>query len=105
NAACASVLDSINVYQAEAAAGRPVFRTGHLQSYDATVTGGNEGVRFFLSGAGGRDEGIVSYNWRSHLTTRANIEIVPSSQVDIGVNLSYLENEARLAQQPNGYDI
>jgi len=101
----ASKLDSINLYLQEEAAGRHMFRTGRNGAYDGSVSGGTESVRYYLSGSAGRDEGIVSYNWKNAFGARANINILPNPKFEIAANVGLMQNEARLAQAKEGYGL
>lgn len=96
---------SVNLYENELAAGNAVFRTGHNQSYDMSVSGGTDIVRYFVSGEWGRNEGIVDYNWQDRLGARANVGITPSERFDIDANLGYVQSETRFAQAASGWGI
>jgi len=103
-------LDSVNLYQQEADAGRPIFHTGQPQSYALSVSGGTPTVRYYVSGEAGRDVGVVTYDWRNRTSGRANISVYPSNKLDIQANLGYVRNDMRLGQMTAtgteiGYDI
>jgi TonB-linked SusC/RagA family outer membrane protein len=115
-----SPLDSINLYLQEycyALAGplnfdaegrcirRPMFRTGHVQSYDASVSGGTDVMRYYISANAGREEGIVWYNWRDKFDGRANLSLMPSDKVEITTNLNFIENSGRLGQSKILYGL
>jgi len=103
-------LDSVNLYQREEDAGRPIFRTGQPSSYALSVSGGTPVVRYFISGEVGRDEGIVTYDWRNRTSGRANVSLTPSDKLDIETSLGYIRNGMRLGQMTatgteTGYDV
>ncbi|MBI4421006.1 MAG: TonB-dependent receptor plug domain-containing protein, partial [Gemmatimonadetes bacterium] len=94
----AGQLDSVNLYQREADAGQPIFRTGRPQAYNINLSGGTPVVRYYASAGFDRDEGVVSYDWRNRLSTRANLTVLPSDQLDIETSLGFVRNRARLGQ-------
>lgn len=92
-------LISMNIVAEEAAAGRPVFRTGHNQAYGASVRGGTDDVRYYLSGDWNRQEGVVGYNWQNKLNLRSNLSFVLGEQLDLQFNLATM----RLRTRASGY--
>ncbi|HJU89982.1 MAG TPA: TonB-dependent receptor [Gemmatimonadaceae bacterium] len=84
---------SIDIVDLEDERGNDIFRTGHLQEYDATVSGGSELLRFFLGGGLERSEGAESNNKLSRWSSRANLSIVPSSKFSANASLSYLDSD------------
>src|SRR5690606_38637851 len=51
-------IQSLHIHEREKAAGRDIFRTGRMQGYTASVSGGSGSVRYFVSGDYDDDEGI-----------------------------------------------
>jgi hypothetical protein len=98
-------LDSLNLLQQEQDAGRPIFSTGHAHAYGASVSGGSESVRYYVSANLDREQGVLSYNWRNRLSSRANLTIVPSERLDIEAHLGFVRNRLRLAQAAEEWDI
>jgi TonB-linked SusC/RagA family outer membrane protein len=78
------------------------FSTGHPQSYNAAVSGGVEGLRYYFFGGFDRDEGAVDYNWKNRLTGRSNLTYTPNTKVSVDFGLSYTRSRLRSAgtQQP-----
>jgi hypothetical protein len=78
------------------------FSTGHVQSYDATITGGADALNYMFFGAWGRDEGAVDYNWKDRLSGRSNLTFVPNDKVTVDFGLGYERSKLRSAgaQQP-----
>jgi len=99
------VTDSVNLYQREADAGRPIFQTGHLQSYTASIRGGTDAVRYYLSADVDDHEGIVDYNWHEKFSTRANVTVVPGERWNIDANLGFVRSNTRFAQAAVGFGI
>ncbi len=80
----------------------PWFRTGHVQSYGADVSGGSEFVKYYISVDWDRDEGAVPYNWKNKLSGRANLSYTPSELFDLSFSLGVVRSKAQSssAQQP-----
>lgn len=78
------------------------FSRGHPQAYQATVSGGVEGLNYYFFGGFDRDEGAVDYNWKNRLSGRSNLTYTPSAKVSVDFGLSYTRSRLRSAgtQQP-----
>jgi TonB-linked SusC/RagA family outer membrane protein len=98
-------VESVNLLQNEIAQGRPIFQTGHNQSYGASVRGGTDQVRYFLSGDYDRGEGVVDYNKLRKFSTRANLNLTPSSRLEFAANVGFITSRTRFAQAAAGWGI
>ena len=96
---------SFNIYEAEKAAGRDHFQTGRLQTYNVSMRGGNDQIRYYLSGDFGNDEGIVSYNWQKQTNLRSNVTILPSETITMDVSLGYINGETSFMQQRTAWGM
>jgi TonB-dependent SusC/RagA subfamily outer membrane receptor len=79
------VLDSMNMLTRwRELTGRDIFTTGRLHEVDASLSGGNESARYFVSADQLNNTGLVSYNWLKQTSSRANLSLLPSTtwQVD-----------------------
>jgi TonB-dependent SusC/RagA subfamily outer membrane receptor len=65
------------------ARGAEYFRTGHTQGYDVSVSGGSDGMQFYVSGGWDREEGIVPSNVARNLRARANVSFQPRPTVNM----------------------
>nr|WKN37309.1 TonB-dependent receptor [Tunicatimonas sp. TK19036] len=64
------------------------FRRGVLQNYALSATGGNEFVKYYVSGDFLDQEGVaVGVNYRRY-SARANVEVQASDKVKFGLNIS-----------------
>ncbi|CAN5853379.1 TonB-dependent receptor [soil metagenome] len=90
-------VQSLDLFAREKAAGRDIFRTGHLQGYNLSMNGGTEQLRYFVSGDFARDEGIDPTNDRDQFSGRANMEITPSEKFNLSVSTGYINNDTQLA--------
>jgi TonB-linked SusC/RagA family outer membrane protein len=91
------VVQSVNVYQTEAARGTPIFRTGQLRGYSANVSGGANALRYFASADVNNDQGIEPNNERRQFSGRTNLSIAPNSKVDLQTSLGYVNSHTSLS--------
>jgi TonB-linked SusC/RagA family outer membrane protein len=92
-------LFGFNVYEHERVNGNgPIFGYGLLQSYNVSMRGGSDAVRYFASVTRDNDVGIVDWNWDKRVALRANMELLLSPQVTVTVGSSYIQGRTRLAQ-------
>jgi TonB-linked SusC/RagA family outer membrane protein len=76
--------------------GHPIFTTGHLQSYDAGVSGGSSTLQYRVAGGYQRNEGVESSNNINNYTGRANIGIFPSDKIAFQANAAYIVGHTNL---------
>jgi TonB-linked SusC/RagA family outer membrane protein len=96
---------SFNIYEAEKAAGREHFQTGLLQAYAASMRGGTDAIRYFLSADFDDNEGIVSYNWQKQTNLRANVSVLASEEVTLDVSLGYITGKTSFMQQRTAWGM
>ena len=82
--------------------GNEWFQTGLPQGYTASVSGGNDELRYYFSGDWDRDEGVVDYNWQNQLRGRANLNWTPREDLDLQFGLSGVRSDlsSSSANQP-----
>jgi TonB-linked SusC/RagA family outer membrane protein len=90
-------VESINFYETEKARGTPIFRTGHLQGYSLSLSGGTQDVRYYFAGDWDRDEGAQSDNDRTRSSLRANFSVLPSEQLEITGSFGYAGGRTNLS--------
>jgi len=78
----------------DACKGTP-FSTGMLSSVGASIGGGSEAIRYFLSADFDREEGTVSYNWQNKISTRANINWAPREAFGADIGIGYTRSKLR----------
>jgi TonB-linked SusC/RagA family outer membrane protein len=96
--AAVGVLDTvpIDIIEAENARGTPVFRTGLLQEYDLSASGGSNIFTYF-AGAGLEDsEGIEPTSSVKRYSGRLNLSVVPNESFNVGVNMAYVNGNIHL---------
>jgi TonB-linked SusC/RagA family outer membrane protein len=90
--AAAGEIRSINLIESEDARGTPVFRTGAVRSYAATMSGGSENVRYYVSGDVDDEEGAERNNALERFSGRANLQVVASTRVDLSANVGWVKS-------------
>ena len=66
-----------------------VFRTGIVQNYDVTVSGGNENVKYSVSGSNYDQDGVVKPATFTRSSARLNLDILASEKLTFGTSSTY----------------
>lgn len=64
------------------------FRKGLVQNHQLSASGGNEFVKYYVSGNYGRQEGMVIGMDYTAYSGRANVEITPNKRMKFGINIT-----------------
>lgn len=82
---------------------REIIRTGHHQTYSLSVNGGDESLRYFLSGTYLSQEGSVNpdVNWLRQLSTRLNVDVDLHPTLSLSLNVGYTNPLLRLPDNDN----
>lgn len=70
-----------------------VTRTGYFQDYQASVSGANDRLNYYLSASYTGDKGIVKGDDYNRLTLKAKIDTEINSWLKIGVDASYARSD------------
>ncbi|MCW0484221.1 SusC/RagA family TonB-linked outer membrane protein [Gaoshiqia sediminis] len=65
-----------------------IFRKGLVQSYQLSANGGNEGVKYFVSGDYLNQEAYFINVDYERFSVRANVEVTPNKKVTAGINIA-----------------
>jgi TonB-dependent starch-binding outer membrane protein SusC len=65
-----------------------IFRKGLTQNHQVSASGGNEYVRYYVSGNMNRQEGMVINNDYTSYSARANVEVNASKKLKFGLNIT-----------------
>jgi len=65
-----------------------IFRTGVMQNHEITASGGNEIVKYFVSGNFADQDGFVKDMGYTTYSARANVEVNASKNLRIGINIA-----------------
>ncbi|MEW5915094.1 MAG: TonB-dependent receptor, partial [Gemmatimonadota bacterium] len=79
-----------NAIQQEKDRGDPLFETGYTSLVTASVAGGQNAVRYYLSGAFESDQGVEPNNALRQLSLHGNLDVTPTPTVDIATSLNYV---------------
>lgn len=79
------------------------FQTGHNQKYGMSVTGGNEGLTYYVSGDIEDSQGVYRYNANSieRINLRANMQAALRDNLNASFTTGYLTSDLRLPQNDN----
>lgn len=80
-----------------------IFRTASLHNIDVSVRGGNERVKYFLSGADYRQEGIIKPTAFGRRSGRLNLDFLAADQLKIGTSIMYAATSRN--RLSNGNDV
>ncbi len=64
------------------------FRKGLVQNHQLSASGGNEFVRYYVSGNFLRQEGMVINTDYTAYSARANVEVTPNKRLKFGLNIN-----------------
>lgn len=76
-----------------------LFRTAWIQNYELSFTGGNEKLRYMLSGGYASQDGIILNTDFKRYSIRTNIENKFTKWLTVGANLSATRTESHQAEQ------
>ena len=88
---------SVNVSKNELLRGTPIFQKGKIQNFAGNVSGGAGTLRYFASGELGNESGAEPNNTRNSFSGRTNLQITPSSKVDINTSFGYVNSHTTLS--------
>ncbi|MEP7002109.1 MAG: carboxypeptidase regulatory-like domain-containing protein, partial [bacterium] len=97
--AASGQLETLNLYRyAIDSGGGPVFHNGRNQGYSASLHGGNDIARYYLSTSWDDDKGVVAWNYDKKFAGRANMDIEANKKLRVEGSLGYIRDRIRLAQ-------
>lgn len=82
---------------------KALFRTGHIQDYDLSVSGGNEKSTFFVSGSYRKNDAILLNTNSVRYTFRANSDHQINSWLKIGESMSFSSTNGQGADTKSAY--
>jgi TonB-linked SusC/RagA family outer membrane protein len=90
-------LHSLNFLQSERELGNNVFRTGRVENYSLGISGGMEGIRYYVAGDFDREEGAEIDNVLRRSSGRVNVVINPRDAWEIAGNLGFVRGRTDLS--------
>ena len=82
--------------------GNDIFRTGQLQNYQASLSGGTAAVRYFVSGGYEDNQGVERANRQTRGNFRVNVTAAPSRAVEVQSSLGYTGGRTTLPYEAGG---
>lgn len=76
-----------------------IFRTGYGTTHQLSVSGGNEGTAYYLSGNWSREEGVIRATDYARAGGRGRISQRLFDWLEVGVNASYLRTRTNLVPE------
>jgi hypothetical protein len=66
---------------------KQVLRTGKINQFDLSITGGNDKTKFYASGSYSKQDGIIVKNSFERISSRLNVDHKASDKVILGYQL------------------
>lgn len=79
------------------------FVTGSRTLAGASVSGGTQALRYYVSGDYDNDHGVYVNNFGTNNNARANLAGSLGAKVDFGVNIGYTQGRAQLPENDNNF--
>jgi len=83
------IIHSINLAETEKARGTPLYRTGRVQGYSLSLSGGSADVRYYLAGDLDKEEGAQWDNSQRRASLRANLNVMASPTLELAASVGY----------------
>lgn len=77
------------------------FSTGDRQRYGASVRGGTEEVRYFLSGQLENETGVIDFNTLDKFNFRGNVDARLNDRTDVSISFGYADSNLGLNNNDN----
>lgn len=92
-------IESVNLYRHEAELGSgPIFTNGRNSGYSASLSGGTDAARYYISSTWDDDVGIVKHNWNKKFSARANVDMAAGKSLRLSASIGHVRDRSRLAQ-------
>lgn len=66
-----------------------VFRTGTVRNYDLSLSGGNETIRYAVSGSNFKQDGVVEPTTYNRSNARVNLDVNATDNLTMGTSITY----------------
>ena len=90
---------TLDIVEREKAAGRNIWQTGQMHDIDLNVSGGSQVFNYYVGGGLENSEGAEANNAVRRHSGRANLTLLPSDKVSIGVNVGYVNGLTKLSPE------
>jgi TonB-linked SusC/RagA family outer membrane protein len=100
------LVDSVNMIKFyKDSTGKDIFTTGALHQANASISGGNQGIHYFVSADKLSNTGILDYNWEHGTSMRVNLGVTPTPKWEVNTNGDWGQNETRFGQAADQFGI
>jgi TonB-linked SusC/RagA family outer membrane protein len=82
--------------------GHDIFRTGMLQDYQLSVTGGTSAIRYYVGGNYEENEGVERENSLRRSSLRANVSVSPGGAWDVNTSMAYTTGRTYIPLESGG---
>ncbi|MET3978405.1 TonB-linked SusC/RagA family outer membrane protein [Mucilaginibacter sp. UYP25] len=76
-----------------------LYRNAIFQKHNLSFSGASNGIRYFVSGAYQKQDGIIIGTGQNRVNFRTNVDGDVSKRIHIGANISYTQNNNRETQE------
>jgi len=83
------IIHSLNMAKTEKERGTPLYRTGRVQGYSLSLSGGTADVRYYLAGDLDKEEGAQWDNSQRRGSLRANRNVMATQNLEIAASVGY----------------
>jgi TonB-linked SusC/RagA family outer membrane protein len=80
-----------NAVTAERERGKDLFKTGHSGSYNGSISGGRDQVRYYASAAYDKETGVEPNNFISQFALHTNLNVAPSDVLDFASSVHFVD--------------
>jgi len=92
-----NTVESLNLARSEKDRGTPLYRTGQVQNYSLSLSGGSDQVRYYVAGDWDSEEGAQWDNRMGKGSARVNLNLIPHSTLDISGSMGYTSGRTYLS--------
>src|SRR5690606_37466573 len=92
----AGEVEGWNGVRQEEERGTPIYTTGHHQAYNLSVAGGQNLLRYYVSGTLNDTEGVEPNNYERRFSGHVNLDIAASEKLDISTSLHVVRSNTHL---------
>jgi TonB-linked SusC/RagA family outer membrane protein len=92
-----STVESLNLAQSEKDRGTPLYRTGQVQNYSLSLSGGTAEARYYVAGDWDMEEGAQFDNRQKKGSARVNLNLIPHPNLDISGSMGYTSGRTYLS--------
>src|SRR5690606_25007525 len=82
--------------------GQDILRTGMLQDFQLSISGGNTALRYYVGGNYEQNEGVERDNSLRRSSIRANVSVAPGGSWDVNSSMAYTTGRTYIPLESGG---